>query len=164
VLLNDGAGGFLPATTYVETALASAAAARDVNGDGRGDLIVADAFASRLSSGAADVLLNAGAAGFAAPDYYMAGDQSGAVAVGDLNGDGWPDLVLANRGTGDVSVLLNRGDGSFEPEWPYRVGGSPAAVAIADLNGDGRQDIVVASEEAGTVSVLLNKGNGRFGQ
>ena len=164
VLLNDGAGGFLPPTAYVEAALASGVATGDVNGDGLPDLIVADTFASRLSSGTADVLLNDGNGGFGSPAYYMAGDQSSAVAVGDLNGDGWPDLVLANRGTGDVSVLLNRGDGAFEPEWPYRVGGTPAAVAIADLNGDGRPDIVVAGEDTGTVSILLNKGNGRFGK
>ena len=46
---------------------------------------------------------------------YEAGSFSTGIAVGDLNGDGWPDLGVANAAGDDVSVLLNDGDGTFGP-------------------------------------------------
>jgi hypothetical protein len=82
------------------------------------------------------------------------------VAVGDFNGDGKPDIVVA--GGGAVSVLLNQGNGVFGAPQTYTVGGSPTAVAVGDLNRDGKLDIVTANSNS-TVSVLLNNGNGVFG-
>src|SRR5262249_31915145 len=88
-----------------------------------------------------------------------------AMAVADFNGDGKPDIVVANSGvamSGDrVGVLLNNGNGTFGTQI-YTVGGSPTAVAIGDFNRDGKLDIVTANAN-GTVSVLLNNGNGAFG-
>ena len=79
------------------------------------------------------------------------------MAVGDLNGDGRPDLAVANAGSGDVSVLLGNGDGSFQPQQRFAAGIGPASVALGDLNGDGRPDLAVANTtDPGTVSILLN--------
>ena len=44
------------------------------------------------------------------------------VAIGDVNGDGRPDLVTANNGSGDVSVLLGAGDGTFQLQARFAVG------------------------------------------
>ena len=99
-----------------------------------------------------------------------AGPQS--AAVGDLNGDGIPDLVTANYAAGGgstVSVLLGNGDGSFLSAVSYSVGVNPFtgnpevpyAVAVGDLNGDTIPDIITANTD-GTVSVLLGIGNGNF--
>jgi hypothetical protein len=102
------------------------------------------------------------ATGFAPATSYAAGDGPVSVAIGDLNGDGNPDLATANLYTGTFSVLLGRADGTFGPKRDHRTGADPRAVAIRDLNGDGKADAVTVSSDASTVAVRLNRGNGTF--
>jgi hypothetical protein len=83
------------------------------------------------------------------------------VAIGDLNGDGKPDLAVAS-GSG-ISVLLGGGDGAFGVRSDYGTGSAPVSVAIDDLNGDGKPDLAVANRYANTVSVLAGGGDGTFG-
>ena len=119
---------------------------------------------------AASTLVLAGvasSAGTPAPSFlpakiYPAGRDVRAVAVGDLDGDGKPDLATANHHSDSVSVLLNAGRGSFRTRRDYLVAAGPLSVAVADLNADGKLDVVTASASAAAVSVLLNKGNGTF--
>src|SRR5207245_4653373 len=85
------------------------------------------------------------------------------VAIGDLNGDGRPDLAVASHYSDAVSVLLGNGDGNFRARVDVGAGGNPYSVAIADLNGDGRPDLAVANWHSSTVSVLLGNGEGTFG-
>lgn len=85
------------------------------------------------------------------------------VKIADLNGDGHPDLAVANDGTNTVSVLSGDGTGSFGPKTDYTIGGGPHSVAIADLNGDGKPDLAVTNYLSNTVSVLINDGAGHFG-
>ena len=112
-------------------------------------------------------LIRASAAITFAPDamYNLGGIASPtSVAIGDMNGDGQPDLVTANGGSDDVSVLLNLGNGVFGAATNFAVGGSlPVAVAIADLNGDGHLDVVTANENSNNISVLLANGLGAPG-
>jgi hypothetical protein len=100
------------------------------------------------------------------------------VAIADVNGDGNPDLIVANQGgsngDGSVAVLLGNGDGTFRTPTDYDSGGVYAySVAVADVNGDGKPDIIVGNGCAsgtsgincsaeGVVSVLLGNGNGTF--
>src|ERR1700736_2047380 len=67
---------------------------------------------------------------------YPTGNFPQAIAVGDLNGDGIPDLVTATS-AGAVSVLLGNGDGPFPAHNDYVVGNKPVSVALADLTGSG---------------------------
>src|SRR2546429_398815 len=99
---------------------------------------------------------------FAAARTFAAGQGPESVAVGDFNGDGNPDLALANEGSANVSVLLGNGDGTFQVTVNYGAAMNPNSVAVGDFNGDGKSDLVVAYSGSANVSVLLGTGTGTF--
>lgn len=80
---------------------------------------------------------------------FSVGSGPQSVAVADLNGDGFFDIVTANKFTNDVSVLLGNGDGTFQAQQRFAAGSFPTSVAVADLNGDGIPDIVTANWVSG---------------
>jgi Bacterial Ig-like domain (group 3)/FG-GAP-like repeat/FG-GAP repeat len=93
---------------------------------------------------------------------YATGMGPGEVAMGDFNGDGIADLVVAD-GANTVSVMLGMGDGSFPTHVEYMAGTVPYGVAVADFDGDGFADLAVTSFSVpGTVSVLVGNGDGTF--
>ena len=67
-----------------------------------------------------------------------------AIAAGDFNEDGIPDLAVANVTSETVTVLLGKGDGTFTaaPVSPAS-GSSPRSVAVGDFNGDGIPDLAL---------------------
>ena len=100
-------------------------------------------------------------ASFAIATNFAVGTQPFSVAIGDLNGDGKPDLAVADFDSNAVSVLLNTTAAgsttpSFAAQKTFAVGEGPRSVAIGDLNGDGKPDLAVANDDSNTVSVLLN--------
>jgi len=96
----------------------------------------------------------------------MTGSYPQSIAIGDFNGDGIPDLAVANTGSGTVSILLGNGDGTFTqaPLSPVTVGSYPFSLLVADFNGDGIADLAVTNYGDGTLTVLLGRGNGSFQQ
>ncbi len=91
------------------------------------------------------------------------GNDPQALAVGDVNGDGFVDLLTANAGANNVSVRLNNGTGTFGGTTNVPVGTRPQALALGDVDGDGDLDIFATNLSSGTVSVRLNDGTGTFG-
>jgi hypothetical protein len=177
VLLGNGDGTFQPVVTYGSGGTyPPSITVADVNGDGKPDLVVAnscDLSCSPVNGGVIGVLLGNGDGTFQTAVPYSSGQGSlNSVAVADLNGDGSPDLVVADNGIG---VLLGKGDGTFLQIVNYSSGGTfPTSVAVADVNGDRKPDLLVANCDAsgssscidlsvdGSVGVLLGNGDGTF--
>ena len=144
---------------------ALSAVSGDFNGDGMPDLAVTNGKLDFQTPGNLAILLGNGDGTFQqAANVALPGPLfSPALAVGDVNGDGKLDLVLADCcGLSEASYLLGNGDGTFQPEIQFPSGPNPQAIALSDLNGDGRPDFVVAGQVAdtnprrGTLSIWYN--------
>lgn len=183
VLLGNGDGTFQAPVIYATGGFASSIAVADLNGDDKPDLIVANRAVN--GKGTVGVLIGNGDGTFQeAVNYDSGGLDPVAVAVGDLNEDGKPDLVVANNnfdpvsrnGQSTVDVLLGKGDGTFRTPVSYEssTAGFATSVAVADLNGDGHLDVVagIAGDfrvrtryfdqvaDFDRIDVLLGKGDG----
>ena len=161
VLLNRGGGRFRAKRDYRTGPSPTDVAIGDLNADGKADLVTPNLNSIDTGPPRISVLLSKGNGRFPARRDYETG-WIYSVAIGDLNGDRKPDLVVGDVG-GFPSVLLNRGNGSFQAQLNYRVetklmsnssGGEWAA--IGDLNGDGIVDLATSNADNDTVSVLIN--------
>lgn len=157
---REGEPRFLPVelTAIPERSFVQAVALGDLDGDGRADLLV-----STLASGTGgftsrvDVLLSRPPGFEMRPVLSEAGRKPrGAVAIGDLDGDGRPDLAHLS-GDGTLETYLGDGRGGFTAAArvappPERLGCAGYHVAIRDLDGDGRGDVVAAFAGEGSAS------------
>ena len=119
---------------------------------------------SNLFGDDVSVLLGTGAGGLGAPTHFATGAEGTAVLIGDLNGDGNPDLATptSNHGIPKVFVLLGDGSGGFGTPTGFATGPHPSGIAAGDLNEDGQPDLAVSHESG--VSVLDGNGAGGFQQ
>jgi len=177
VLLGNGDGTFQAPITYSTTNNGQSVLLADLNGDGKLDIVLASQCSDNTcASGAIQILLGNGDGTFqTAVSYNSGGIYSLGAAVGDTNGDGKLDIMVAsecisnsNCSNGVVGVLLGNGDGTFQPAVTYNSGGNDArSVQAADMNGDGKLDLVVENAcstdcSTGAISVLLGNGDGTF--
>jgi uncharacterized membrane protein len=160
---------FMPAVDYGSGGLGpESVVVADLNGDGKPDLIAANACTDGHCTGSSvGVLLGNGDGTFGTVvTYGSGGNKSSSVAVADVNRDGKLDIVVTNACADEncflpyatVGVLLGNGDGTFQPAVTYSLG-QTNAVVVADLNRDGKPDIVVVGDK---VAVLLGNGDGTF--
>ncbi|HYV17492.1 MAG TPA: FG-GAP-like repeat-containing protein [Verrucomicrobiae bacterium] len=129
----------------------------DLDGDGDDDLV------GLVGPAGVTVLSGQGDGSFDAGPTYPAGPYPNSVAVADLNGDGLPDIAVANGYVANVvTVLLNLGGGVLGSPQSYPGGEGHEGIAVADITHDGAIDIIVTNDNT-NISVLPNLGNGTFG-
>jgi VCBS repeat protein len=164
-IAGNGDGTFNGSQIYTYSSTGSGPVAiltNDFNGDGNLDLAIVNAGSSSVS-----IFLGYGTGGFSpapqSPILFPAGSLLSGIDSTDLNGDGQPDLVIANKGLNSISVFLGKGGGLFSPAVgsPISLSGPPQYLRISDINSDGRQDII-ASLSSGSISILTGLGNGSF--
>ena len=163
VLLGNGDGTFEARTAYGTGRNPNQVAVGDLNADGKADLVTAN---FGYGTNTVSVLLGNGDGTFGSKTDLGTASTAASVAIGDLNADGKPDLVVANLNTsGSVSALLGNGDGTFQSRRDFGTGVSTNCVAVQDLNMDGKPDIIALNlgSNNSSVSVLLGNGDGTFG-
>jgi hypothetical protein len=176
VLLGNGDGTFQAARQYAVGAFTTpVAASNEVLNLGRGVAVAdltgkgrpPDLLVSNYASGDVSVLVNNGDGTFQPQRRFDATVGPFALAVGDFNGDGLPDLVVVGStgGPGKIAILLGRGDGTFRPPLlfpsPLSTADPAAAVQVADLDRDGKADLILTSDYD-PIHILLGNGDGTF--
>jgi len=166
VLLNNGAGGFSPATNFAarDGGAPEDLAVGDFNSDGKPDLAVVNNFTDNVS-----LLIGNGAGGFSPATNFGVANSPLSVAVGDFNSDGKNDIVTVSGCCPffNGSILIGNGAGGFSPATNFRAGNSPNSVEVGDFNVDGKPDLAVAAADSfdsdpDNVSVLIGDGAGGF--
>jgi hypothetical protein len=174
IFLGNGDGTFqrMPLTLTLPSGFINtiqSLAARDLDGDGKADLIVTstqESFTQQSVSftGVVSVFLSNGDGTFQSPENFNVGTAVSDLTVADLRGDGKLDLIATTPvagGQSAVEVLFGNGDGTFQS--PVTVfTGTGDKLAVGEFLNNGRQDIVTFTRN-GTLSLLVNNGDGTFG-
>ncbi len=128
----------------------------DLDGDGKSDLAVTN------SNNTVSLLRNistSGTVSFATKEDFITGTLPFNVAIGDLDGDGKPDLAVTNRDSNNISVFRNistSGTIAYAAKVDFTTGTNPLGIAIGDLDGDSKPDLAVANSGSAAVSVFRN--------
>lgn len=175
LLTGDGKGGLViaPASPIMmklgQHPHTHGFAVADMNRDNKLDLVTCNNADNDIS-----LALGDGRGNFTrAPQSFPVGPSPYPFAAGDVNNDGWPDIVATATATGPLrreqlpfsralTLLLSDGKGGFSPhQLPIRTG-EPWFAAIADLNRDGKPDIVATHHEISALTVMIGDGRGGF--
>ena len=147
VLLQDPAhpGKFLAPANYSVGNDPFTIAVGDLNGDGKPDIVTANESLATTNPNGLSVLLQNGSGQFLPATNYSTGNVVNSVAIGDVNGDGRADLIVA--GSGGISILLqdSASPGTFTAAGTVSMTGSASSVAVSDVNGDGVPDLVATN-------------------
>jgi len=168
VLLGNGDGTFRRAAANFPTGeYPTGGAIADFNLDGVPDVATANYHGNSVS-----ILIGAGDGTLLPPVHYptTAGAATSNLAVGDLDGDGYLDVVATNPEAGSISLLWGLPGGTLEPSLNVPVGpvgghssSAPFSAAIGDFDGDGKNDVAVADLIGRAVVVRLGAGGRALG-
>ncbi len=163
VLLGDGRSNFTPAagSPFAVGRAPYPHAVGDVNGDGNPDIVTPNVRGDNVT-----VLLGDGRGGFkvAANSPYAVASRPYYIAIGDVSGDGKPDLMTTHDDITLLTTLLGDGRGGFAtaPDSPFDLGRRAYKLVAADVNGDARTDLVIGIETSDSVAVLLSNERGGY--
>lgn len=151
----SGAISFAAALTYTTGAYPQHVTLGDLNVDGKLDIVTANYTPSSVS-----VFRNTSTSSisFAAKVDFTVGSHPFGVAVNDLDADGYPEIVTANRDGNSASILRNTGSITFAAKVDLTTGAGPHSVAIGDIDGDGKPDIATSNGTDNSISVLRHTG------
>lgn len=158
VITNLGVGAFSASQEIAIGGGASSIEIADLNDDGRAEMIV-----TNINDAAVGIMRNTGAGSllaFAPPLKFSTPDGPYASAVGDLDGDGRPDLAISNYRSNSVSVFRNvstaGGNVAFDSRIDLSVGNGPRQIRIADMDRDGKPDLIVGHRNELSYCILRN--------
>jgi len=153
------AGSFAPKVEFQTETTPRNVALGDLDGDGKTDIVVTCVLANKIS-----VLRNTingpiGINSFATKSDFTTGASPIGIAIGDVDNDGKPDVVVTNSGSNTISVFKNKstyGNISLAAKIDFSAGLQPNSVAIGDLDGDGKPDLTVVNSNNHTISLYRN--------
>jgi Bacterial Ig-like domain (group 3)/FG-GAP-like repeat/Abnormal spindle-like microcephaly-assoc'd, ASPM-SPD-2-Hydin len=167
VYLGNGDGTFQTPHKYPAGTGPRNPAMADFNHDGILDFAVLNCPSFGSVSCSLAVLLGNADGSFQAPAFtsFVGTGETLDLYAGDLNGDGYADIVLPNYTTNTLDVVLGNGDGTFQPAVSYAVESRVFRAALGDFNQDGHRDVAVGGGGGtgkGYVDIFLGKGDGTF--
>ncbi|HEX8847560.1 MAG TPA: VCBS repeat-containing protein [Pyrinomonadaceae bacterium] len=163
VLLGNGRGSFTPAagSPFAVGRAPYPHAVGDLNGDGNLDIATPNVGSNNVT-----VLLGDGRGGFKAAQNspYTVATRPYYIAIGDISGDGNPDLVTTHDDINLVTTLLGNGRGVFTeaPGSPFDVGRRAYKLVAANVTGDARMEVIIGTEGSDSVAVLLGNERGGY--
>ena len=156
ILIGKGDGTFAPPVTYAVGENPVFVLQRDLNGDGKKDIVVVNQGSNDVS-----VLIGKGDGTFLPQKTFAAGKAPMAAITGDFNRDGKIDIAVAS--SEGVSVLLGNGDGTFQPQRTYSATGPMTAIVEASVRQDGIEDLIGIDSASQRFVLLPGVGDGTFG-
>ena len=156
ILLGKGDGTFASPVNYPVGTNPVFVLQRDLNGDGKRDLVVVNQDSDNLS-----VLLGNGDGTFKPQKTFASGNLPKWAVTGDLNRDGKIDIAIASKG--GISVLLGKGDGTFQPEKTYSATGPVTGIVQASVRQDGIECLLAIDSTSQRFVLLPGIGDGTFG-
>jgi flagellin-like hook-associated protein FlgL len=159
IILSLGNGSFASPLRYSIAAGARSLTSGDFNNDSIVDI------ATRNSTTSISVLMGIGDGSLGIRTDYTVGNTGmtgQGVIAGDLNGDFYDDLVVADQADDTLSIFINNGSGGFLDRTVISAFDGPFALALGDMNGDGILDVASADLNSSTASIFLGNGDGTF--
>jgi hypothetical protein len=163
VLLGNGLGSFAPASgsPFAVGRAPYPHAVGDVNKDGNPDIVTPNVGSNNVT-----VLLGNGKGSFTPSpgSPYAVESRPYYVVIGDVSGDGKPDLITTHDDINLMTTLLGDGRGGFNlaPGSPFDLGRRAFKLVAFDVNRDARMDLIIGTEASDSVTVLLSNASGGY--